>query len=146
MVVRHAEDGTGDPDDPDLTEAGQERAEALARVFAHTDVAAIYSTQFNRTQQTVAPLSDAQGVPITTLTVTGENFNTHADSLAARIRRDHAGRTVVVSGHSNTVPLIVAALGGPDLDNLNEDAFGDLFTVVTDGARARLYQARFGSE
>lgn len=146
MVVRHAEDGAGDPDNPDLTRAGQERAQALAHVFAHTEVAAIYSTQFNRTQQTVAPLAAAQDVPITTLTVTGENFNTHADSLAVRIIRHHAGGTVVVAGHSNTVPLIVAALGGPALDNLDETAFGDLFTLVRGDTGARLYRAQFGTE
>src|SRR5215470_3668124 len=66
ILVRHAEKKI-EPDnpDPDLTPAGVERAQEIAREFAGAGINAIFATQYKRTQQTVKPLSDRIGVPIT---------------------------------------------------------------------------------
>src|SRR5438132_12240842 len=57
ILVRHAEKVI-DPNnnDPDLSLAGQARAQELARMFGDAGVNAIYATQYKRTQQTVKPL------------------------------------------------------------------------------------------
>ena len=58
-----------------------------------------------------------------------------AETLLVRIRRDHPGETVLVVGHSNTVPMIVAAAGGPLLPDLSEDTYDDLFVLHVDACK-----------
>ena len=42
FVVRHAEKATGGGEDPDLSLAGQKRADALARVLKDSEVTAVF--------------------------------------------------------------------------------------------------------
>jgi len=53
-VVRHAEKAA-DGNDPDLSAAGQQRAEGLARILKDAEITAIFTTEFKRTQETAAP-------------------------------------------------------------------------------------------
>ena len=62
IMVRHAERGDGD--NPDLTLAGRQRAEALAELMRDVDLAAVYSTPFNRTEQTARPTADQKELSI----------------------------------------------------------------------------------
>src|ERR1051325_267050 len=66
IIVRHAEKiiDANNPD-VDLSPAGQARAQELARMFGDAGISAIYATQYKRTQETVKPLSDKTGVPVT---------------------------------------------------------------------------------
>src|SRR3989441_11726133 len=66
ILVRHAEKNI-EPNnpDPDLSPAGQARAQELVRMFGDAGVSAIYATQYKRTQQTVKPLGDKLGIPVT---------------------------------------------------------------------------------
>lgn len=123
LVVRHAEKATG-TSDPPLTEAGRARAGALAEIAADLGVRAIYSTSFRRTLETAGPTSDRLGVPIDT------RFGP-ADSagLAAYVRESHGGETVLIVGHSNTVPAIVEALGGGEMAPIPETEYGTLYVV-----------------
>ncbi len=70
FVVRHAEKG-GDPADrdPELSEAGRERARTLAHVLGEANITAIYSTPFLRTQHTAQPLAELLGIEITVTTI-----------------------------------------------------------------------------
>ena len=54
ILIRHAEKVI-DPNnpDPDLSPAGQARAQELVRMFGDAGINAIYATQYKRTQQTV---------------------------------------------------------------------------------------------
>src|SRR3954463_461909 len=65
IVVRHGEKII-DPNNPDvdLSEAGYARAQEIAREFGDAGINAIYATQYKRTQETVKPLSEKTGVPI----------------------------------------------------------------------------------
>ena len=127
ILVRHAEKATGGGKDPDLSEAGRARAERLARMAHEADVAAVFATQFKRTQQTVAPVAEARGLSVVPVDA-GD-----AAGLVRRILADHAGKVVLVAAHSNSVPAIIAALGGPTMAELADDAFDDLFVITTDG-------------
>src|SRR5690606_13518954 len=62
VIVRHAEKAGGAGSDPALSDAGRERAAALARRLSGTSVAAVYTTDFRRTRDTVAPTAAAQGL------------------------------------------------------------------------------------
>ena len=69
-------------------------------------VTGLFATEVKRTQQTVAPLATATGVTATTV-VAKDTPGLVKKILAVK------GGVVVVAGHSNTVPGIIQALGGP---------------------------------
>jgi len=146
FVVRHAERAAEPAADPGLTPAGQARAEALPRAVRGAGrVTAIYSTQYRRTQATAAPLAAALGIAVTTRPASAANSATYAQELAREILSRHAGETVVVVGHSNTVPAIVAALSGGPAPALTEADYGDLFHVtIPRTGPARVERKLFG--
>ncbi|GAA3947686.1 histidine phosphatase family protein [Hymenobacter algoricola] len=105
-VVRHAEkDLTPGLADPPLTPAGELRAQALREQLRPRHVAAIFTTDTRRTRATAAPLAAARN--LTPLVYDAKN----QAALAARIRTEYAGKTVVVVGHSNTILETTEALG-----------------------------------
>lgn len=143
LVVRHAERAPGSGDPP-LSDVGQARAADLADIGKLTGISAIVTTQLQRTRQTAAPLADA--LKITPVVVpTQQDLAKHAAEVAAAVRQQ-AGKTVLVVGHSNTVPAIVAALGGPKLPDLCEPEYDSLITLILDaGGSARIVRTRFGA-
>jgi len=56
----------------------------------------------------------------------------------------HAGKTVLVVGHSNTVAAIVAALGGPKMTDLCDTQYSLLITMVIDGHTVRVIRSSYG--
>jgi hypothetical protein len=58
----------------------------------------------------------------------------------------HAGGTVLVVGHSNTIPAIVGALGAPQPRDLCDSEYDQLFVVVIgDTGPPRLIRSRYGA-
>ena len=125
FLVRHAEKATSDPSnpDPELTSAGVIRANALKNRLASANIKAIYSTCFKRTIATAKPLADHLGLPI--------NIYHQHPALVAKIKAEHGTQTVLIVGHSNTVPLMVQAFGAdPPIPSISEDDFDNLFIVL----------------
>ena len=119
LLVRHAErDGSLDQ----LTDLGIRRAEELVHVAGSANISAIYVTQFQRTQRTAQDLAAHLGI-----TPVQFNHSQTAD-LINHIKTSHSGDTVLVVGHSNTVPEIIAALNGPVMPELT--SFDNLFVVT----------------
>src|SRR5437660_6368376 len=140
ILVRHAEKIV-DPNNPDvdLSAAGQARAQEIARVFGDAGINAIYATQYKRTQETVKPLSEKIGVPVTIV-----NSKSTAD-LLAQIRAQHSGQTIFVAGHNNTVPEIIAALGGPQYPIIPESEYDNLFIVtIYRTGKAKVVKMKYG--
>ncbi len=141
ILIRHAEKVI-DPNNPDvdLSQAGEQRAQELLRMFADSGVNAIYATQYKRTQETVKPLSDRLGLPVTVVNSSGTS------ELVRQIHGDHRGQTILVSGHNNTLPAIIAALGGPQLPVIPESEFDNLYllTVYRTG-KAKLVKIKYGT-
>ncbi|MDE0961318.1 MAG: phosphoglycerate mutase family protein [Planctomycetota bacterium] len=104
MVLRHAEKGSGA--DPDLTEEGHQRAEALAQLLAGQPVHRLLCTEYRRTRQTLEPLSSKVGVEIETIQASD------APAWREAMARIGAEECVVICGHQNTVPLFVEEVGG----------------------------------
>ena len=127
-VMRHLNTPAGDRD-PDLTEEGRRQAALLADWFGGERPAAIYVSSFKRAQQTAAPLALRLGLtPI---------VYDPADTpgLLARLR---AGPwPVLVVGHSNTVPEIIAGLGGSAPAPLSHEDFGDIWRIGPHGETDR---------
>ena len=140
ILVRHAEKII-DPNnsDPDLSPAGQARAQEIVRIFGDTGINAIYATQYKRTQQTVKPLADKLGLPINQV-----NSKNTAD-LLAQIRSKNSGQVVFIAGHNNTVPEIIAALGGPTFPAIPETEFDNLYIVtVYRTGKAKVVKLKYG--
>ena len=137
IVVRHAEKKgpMSDTDaDPALTAAGEARAERLARSLDGLDVVAVYSTPYRRTRQTAGPAASAHRLPIT-----GYDAREPAPALAAAVRERHPTGTVLIVGHSNTVPDIVAALCDCEVAPMDETEYEHRFFVEFDAdGRARM--------
>jgi broad specificity phosphatase PhoE len=144
ILVRHAEREAGAGQDPALTPAGQQRAEALVDVVRGAGVSAIYVTSFQRTRQTAAPTAQSLGLT-TTMFPIDSTPEAHAAAIAADIREHHAGECVLVVGHSNTVPLILADLGVNNPPAIAEPEFDRVFVAVLRKDKAtRLVQGRYG--
>ena len=130
MVVRHAEKAAEPGSDPSLSEAGKKRAQALVDAVGDAGVTAIYSSQFKRTQETVAPLAVHLGLSVTTLAISRANLETYPKQVAETILAEHRGETVVVVNHSNTVPPIVEAFGGVPVPEITEEEYAHFFVVI----------------
>jgi broad specificity phosphatase PhoE len=144
LLVRHAERAEGG-DDPSLNATGQARAEELARVAADAGVVAIYSSQYHRNTETAAPLAERLGLPVTVVELVNGRPRDAMKELAARIRAEHAGQTVLVVGHSNTVPMLVQELGADRWPELLHEDYDDLFVVtVRPGGGAQWLHLHYG--
>jgi broad specificity phosphatase PhoE len=129
IVIRHAEKESVSAPDPPLSEAGQARAALLVRMFGETQGAgrldAIYTTPTLRNQMTAAPLAARLGI----VPIVAPSDDPRA--LAHRIVRENSGKRVLVIGHTNTVPEIVAALSGrSDIAPIGESEFGTMYIVT----------------
>ena len=142
ILVRHAEKKIVPPEnkDPDLSPEGMARAEELARMFGNSGIAAIYATQYKRTQQTVQPLADKLGIPVSIVN------SKNTANLIEQIRAQHSGQTVFIAGHNNTVPEIVAALGGPQSPPIPETQYDNVYVItVYRLGKARVVQMKYGA-
>ena len=139
FLVRHAEKSKTPVDNPLLTEEGTQRSKDLIHVLGSAGIKTIYVSQWTRTQLTAEPVAKHLGIK-------PEQMDA-ADSkkLADTILTKHAGQTVLVVGHSDTVPEIIAALGGPSMPELGEFEFDNLFvvTVYTPG-KASVVRLKYG--
>lgn len=142
-LVRHAEKGTLPANDPPLTAAGQARAEALATALADAGVTSVLTTQLLRTRETARPLAARLGLTPHVVGVAGAARD-HAAEVARAVRALPPGAVLVV-GHSNTVPLIIEALGGPVLAAICDAAYANLYVLQlgADG-HATLVRAEYG--
>jgi len=131
ILTRHAEradgqatmtTGAGAPADPQLSAAGEARAQKLAAMLADANITVMFTTEFRRTKDTAAPL--AAKLKLTPEVVAASQ----AAAMIEKIRA-HADDTVFVVGHSNTVPAIIKALGGPDV-TIGDSEYDNLFIYV----------------
>jgi broad specificity phosphatase PhoE len=126
IVVRHAEKEAQPAADPPLTAAGEARARALIDAVRGMPVTAIVSTDFARTRSTAAPLAARLGLAPE---LVDARLPDHPRQVAAGVLARHRGETVVVVGHSNTVPDIVAALGAPRPAPICDAEYDNLYVV-----------------
>ncbi|MFC3715929.1 histidine phosphatase family protein [Luteimonas soli] len=139
VVVRHAEKVGDGSRDPSLTDAGRARAHALAARLRSRDVVAVYATDFRRTRNTAEPTAATHD-----LSIISYDADAPPKAVAERLRRAHATGTVLVVGHSNTVPGIVSALCGCEVAPIDESDYGNLFEVrIRAGAAPVLSQQRY---
>jgi phosphohistidine phosphatase SixA len=141
ILVRHGEKQPAPADDPSLSDAGVARARALDVALTGTTPSAIVVSQRKRTVETAAVVQQRTGVAPT---VIGLDAN-HVKHVAAAIMK--ASGVVLVVGHSNTVPAIVTALGGPRLPDICDASYATMFLVVPgrDGLKAQVVRSAYGA-
>ena len=140
ILVRHCEKKI-EPNnpDPDLTPAGEARAQEIARMFSTAGINAIYATQFKRTQETVKPLADRIGVSATIVDA-GKT-----DDLAQQIQTTRRGQTIFVAGHNNTVPALISTLSGENVPIIPESEYDNLFIVtIYRFGKAKVVKLKYG--
>jgi len=141
FVVRHAEtEQVADPD-PGLSVDGRERAARLAKMLSQArpvrGIDAIFASEFKRTQQTATPLSETLALPLNVVP------SATWTSLPRRIKREHRGEYVLVTGSANTVPVIIEALAGEKV-SVREDEFDAMFIVfVPQISKAKVVRVRY---
>lgn len=124
FIVRHAEKQLDTNDnDPPLSNAGNARAQNLARWLAAVPLRAILVSDTIRSRSTAAPIAAALGREVTVVDPQD------AASLANRIAQETDWTDVLVVGHSNTIPPLVRALGIETEIAIADDAYDRLFVV-----------------
>ena len=123
FIVRHAEK-VGESNDAQLSDAGRERARMLAWMLRDVPFDAVYSTDFARTRDTVASIAESNGRKLSF-------YSPEREALKRAIEGKHRGQTVLVVGHSNTIPTFLGELGTPIEDEILP-GFDDLFVVTID--------------
>jgi phosphohistidine phosphatase SixA len=131
ILVRHAEKAV-DANEPDvpLSEAGRARAARLAQMVAGAGITAIYATETDRARQTAEPLARALKLDVRTYSPRDPAGKLAPQILLDRMKRDDAAGIVLVVGHQNTVPDLLAALGHAEKVEIGDKQFDDLFVVV----------------
>ena len=90
--------------------------------LADAGIQAIYVTQYRRTQDTARPL--AEKLNLKALQTPPSN-----EALAIRLKSQHPNDVVLMVGHSNTIPAIIKALGGPGV-TIADNEFDNLFVLA----------------
>lgn len=122
IIVRHAEKLSGD--DPGLTDIGQDRADRLAQMLERQPVSAVYSTPYNRTRLTGVPTAKGNSLEVM------EYDPSDAEGFLKEALTKHPGETILITGHSNTVPVMVNLLTGSSLENFEDSDYGNLFVIT----------------
>jgi phosphohistidine phosphatase SixA len=135
FLVRHAEK-TG-PQADALSPAGEKRAECLAKMLKDANIKQIYVTDTARTQQTAAPLAKELKLVPTILPKSDPN------SLIRNLTYAGGGDILVV-GHSETLPFILARLKAGTVPPIGDNEFDRLFVLtIAEGAATPVATLRY---
>ena len=122
-LIRHAEKQIikGEKN-PELTKRGFSRAEALADSLAPLIEGIVYSSELTRSQQTVIPLAKKWNVDLK-IHRAGDPSGQVAKAVS------HCGKSVIIAGHSNTVPGLIKLFGIKDEVTIEDSQYGDLYMI-----------------
>jgi broad specificity phosphatase PhoE len=130
IFVRHAEKEATPADDPGLSPEGRARAEELKRQLVEADVVAgvdvIYSTPYRRTLETARPLAEALDIPIRRYNPEPEEY----EEVLEGIVREHKGKIILIVGHSDTIPQLIAELGASKkVPPIADDEYDNIYII-----------------
>ncbi len=141
-IVRHAEKEAGK--DPALTSEGIIRAGDLMRALKNESVQKIYVSRTRRSQMTGDSMRIQLGIDTVHYTA-----DTLCDNLISTImeHRDF-GKTILIIGHSNTIPKIIRKLGVLDYPqaDLPDNEFDNLFLVTYKKEKAIVKVMKYGAK
>lgn len=145
LIMRHAEK-TGEKRDPNLSKAGQQRAEKLVNYvpqqFGRPDFlfAATSSKRSSRPYETLEPLATALNLEIDE-TYDDEDFDALVEELADPAYTNRFG---IISWRHSDIPSLLASLGAPSTsfpENWDEDIYNVVFEITfRDGTTPKVRQ------
>ena len=139
ILLRHAET-SGSSSDPHLSTQGMNRAQELSNILSTTDISAIYTTLYNRTQETVRPTANDKNL----------NLNYYdpnkLNAFVDKKLEDHKQETILIVGHSNTTPNLLNIITGTNqYANIPENEYDNLYIVnVLEKGRAQVIHLKYG--
>lgn len=122
-LIRHAEKLRTDKTDrnPNLNDAGKQRAVNWGMYFKNIDLDAVYSTKYNRTLQTATPTAEQKNLTI-------QQYNQlYSEDFAIATK----GKKILIVGHSNTTPVFAnKILGEEKYQNMDDHDNASLYIVT----------------
>ncbi len=152
LLVRHAEKDSIPTGNPSLTTQGRERAEALSHLLGNAGITSIVTTEVRRTRETATPLAQLLNItpaviPVIWTRSTPRKVSPEYYTSLAKYIHANEGGTILVVGHSNTIPELIRVLGGPSDIIINESEFDHVYTLVLQGgAPLKVMDLRYGKE
>ncbi len=142
FIVRHAEKGGMPVSNPPLTEAGKKRANELAQMLRSVRLTVVLTSEFERTIETARPTAEAKNLEIT------RHRARDVPGLVKRIMTKYQGGTLLVSGHSDTIPVLFTQLGveRAEVPEIAHDEYDNLFVLfIAKGGEVTLQRLRYGA-
>lgn len=121
-IVRHAEKKDNSANSP-LTKAGECRAESLARILKNSGISVVFSTDLERTRETVNNYAASQAPKI------GIQYYSNTKDAANLITSKYPGKSVLVAAHSGTVEQLVQELDAGSVPPIGNE-FNNLLVVT----------------
>ena len=144
VFVRHGDVSLDIRGDPPLIPAGIKRSHDLASALRNAAFTAIVTTQFMRTRDTAKPIADALGLVPEVVAYVPPQREAHTEAMVNAVRK-HKGGVVLIVGHTNTLPPIIAALGGPRVPVICDTVFDNLFFLFRSTDKIHFAHARYGA-
>ncbi len=123
-LVRHGEKVAAGKD-PELSAAGQARAQNIATILQKAAIASIYSSPTMRTRQTAEPLAQRSGIAV-------QVYDPAAPKALVERVKAHSGAVLVV-GHSNTLTELVRLFGGAPGPDIADNEYDRLYQLIQGG-------------
>jgi len=127
--IRHAEKQKGQ-DNPHLTQCGKFRAKQLASMLKNAKIENVYSTSYNRTMATAAPLAKQQKLSIKSYAPN------KLEQLAWQLLKDK--ENAVVFGHSNTTPQLAELISQTPVMPISEKQYRGIYQITVSGENRHL--------
>jgi phosphohistidine phosphatase SixA len=145
FALRHADRTAAD----DLSPAGRERANLLARMLAECGVSVAIRSHFIRAAKTLHPLEAKLAGALQVQEVRFEDAddpNDYAVRVATAVKVLPTNAVVVIVGHSDTVGPTIEKLGGTPIGPIDDGEFDKLFVLfVVPNRPATLLKLRYGA-
>lgn len=137
ILVRHAETNNDGSRNPDLSQKGKERAKRLMHILANENISDIYASPYTRTRGTAQPLADKLNLKV-------KSYNPSEVTTVFDIIADCKGKTVVIIGHSNTIPSIINLISRTDdYERIDENDYSNIFTLHIKNNRVKIDKSTY---
>jgi broad specificity phosphatase PhoE len=142
-VVRHAEKvlTPANASDPLLTNIGIQRSNDLNAYFSRKKPDSIFVTKYLRNQLTAAPTATAAGI---TPTIVNQSDTNNINVFVTRLLKLNK-KSVLIVGHTNTVPLIVKGLSGETISPIQENDYDNMYIIKQTRTKRHLIQRTYGA-
>lgn len=152
FLVRHAEREDEPRQDPPLRKEGVARSQELAKLLGAAGIKTIITSQLTRTKQTAEPLATKLNLTATPISLRSNPNNPRQiaeESTTEVVNRilERSGESVLIIGHSNSIPDVIKMLGGDTVPTIDERVYSDLFIVTVYGkGKAKVVHLKYGAE